>query len=97
MNETFDEIVAWIREVSQSYKRHSALYNDITVEGLKVGNAIDRIADRIEAATRENRFHYRTYEEAVCAFINQVRGIVKVDPNDEFARWLFCKKVEVGK
>ena len=97
MNETFDEIVAWIREVSQSYKMHSALYNDISVEGLRFCDALDKIADRIEAATRENRFQYRTYDEAVCAFINQVRGIVKVDPNDEFARWLFLRKVEVDK
>lgn len=96
MNETFDEIVEWIREIAHSYQQ-SVTYDKVTIEGLSVCFALDKIADRIEAATRENRFHYRTYEEAVCAFINQVRGIVKVDPNDEFARWLFCKKVEVGK
>ena len=96
MNETFDEIVEWIREIAHSYQQ-SVTYDKVTIEGLSVCFALDKIADRIEAATRENRFHYRTYEEAVCAFINQVRGIVKVDPNDEFARWLFCKKVEGGK
>lgn len=93
MSETLDDIVAWIREIAQSYRRSTA-YGKVTIEGLKVCDALEKIADRIEAATRENRFHHHTYEEAVCAFINQVRGIVKVDPNDEFARWLFCKKVE---
>ena len=96
MNETLDDIVAWIREVAQSYKQSTA-YDKVTIEGLKVCFALEKIADRIEAATRENRFHYRTYEEAVCEFINQVHGIVKFDANDEFARWLFNEKVEVGK
>ena len=96
MNETLDDIVAWIREIAQSYKQSTA-YDKVTIEGLKVCFALEMIADRIEAATRENRFHYRTYEEAVCDFINQVHGIVKFDANDEFARWLFNKKVEVAK
>ena len=96
MNETLDDIVAWIREIAQSYKQSTA-YDKVTIEGLKVCFALEKIADRIEAATRENRFHYRTYEEAVCDFINQVHGIVKFDANDEFARWLFNKKVEVAK
>ncbi len=96
MNETLDDIVSWIREIAQSYKQSTA-YDKVTIEGLKVCFALEKIADRIEAATRENRFHYRTYEEAVCDFINQVHGIVKFDANDEFARWLFNKKVEVAK
>ena len=96
MNETLDDIVAWIRDVAQSY-RNTPISKGITIEGLRVCDALEGIADRIEAATRENRFHYRTYEEAVCAFINQVHGIVKFDANDEFARWLFNKKVEVAK
>ena len=96
MNETLDDIVSWIREIAQSYKQSTA-YDKVTIEGLKVCFALENIADRIEAATRENRFHYRTYEEAVCDFINQVHGIVKFDANDEFARWLFNKKVEVAK
>ena len=95
MNETLDDIVSWIREVAQGFRRRSAIHNDITIEGLRVCDALDGIANRIEAATRENRFHYRTYEESVCEFINQVHGIVKFDANDEFARWLFNKKVEV--
>jgi len=96
MNETLDDIVAWIREIAQSYKQSTA-YDKVTIEGLKVCFALEKIADSIEAATRENRFHYRTYEEAVCDFINQVHGIVKFDANDEFARWLFNKKVGVVK
>ena len=96
MNETLDDIVAWIRDVAQS-DRNTPISKGITIEGLRVCDALEGIADRIEAATRENRFHYRTYEEAVCAFINQVHGIVKFDANDEFARWLFNKKVEVAK
>ena len=97
MNETLDEIVKCIRGIAQSY-RLSVAYDKVTIEGVKVCFALDRIADRIEAATRENRFHYRTYEEAKCGFINQaINGIVKVDPDDEFARWLFNEKVEVGK
>ncbi len=96
MNETLDDIVSWIREIAQSYKQSTA-YDKVTIEGLKVCFALEKIADRIEAATRENRFHYRTYEEAVCDFINQVHGIVKFDANDEFARWLFNKKGEVAK
>ena len=96
MNETLDDIVSWIREIAQSYKQSTA-YDKVTIEGLKVCFALEKIAARIDAATRENRFHYRTYEEAVCEFINQVHGIVKFDANDEFARWLFNKKVEVAK
>lgn len=96
MSETLDDIVKCIRGLSQSY-RLSAAYDKVTIEGVKVCFALERIADRIEAATRENRFQYRTYDEAFCAFINQMRGIVKVDPNDEFARWLFFRKVEVDK
>ena len=63
MNETLDDIVSWIREIAQSYKQSTA-YDKVTIEGLKVCFALENIADRIEAATRENRFHYRTYEEA---------------------------------
>lgn len=96
MNETLDDIVSWIREIAQSYKQSTA-YDKVTIEGLKVCFALENVADRIEAATRENRFHYRTYEEAVCDFINQVHGIVKFDANDEFSRWLFNKKGEVAK
>ena len=52
MNETLDDIVAWIREVAQGFRRHSAIHNDITIEGLRVCDALDRIADRVEAATK---------------------------------------------
>lgn len=96
MNETLDDIVEWIREIAHSYQQ-SVTYDKVTIEGLSVCFALEKIADRIVAATRENRFHYRTYEEAVCDFINQVHGIVKFDANDEFARWLFNKKAEEKK
>ena len=87
-SETIADIVADMR----------GLAADIEAGNAVVGQTVWRnYADRIEAATRENRFHYRTYEEAVCDFINQVHGIVKFDANDEFARWLFNKKVEVAK
>jgi len=53
MNETLDDIVAWIREIAQSYKQSTA-YDKVTIEGLKVCFALEKIAGRIEAATRED-------------------------------------------
>ncbi len=94
MNEMLDDIVEWIRDVAQSFKNHAATYNHITIEGLKVCDALERIAYRIEAATRENRFKFAIYEEALCAFINQVQGTVKIDPDDAFGRWLFSDAVK---
>lgn len=98
MNEMLDDIVEWIRDVAQCYKRHAATYNNVTIEGLRVCDALEKIAYRIEAATRENRFKFATYDEALGAFIDQVQGTVKVDPDDAFGRWLFSDAVkEEGK
>lgn len=51
MNETLDDIVAWIREVAQSY-RNTPISNGITIEGLRVCDALESIANRIEAANK---------------------------------------------
>lgn len=49
MNETLDDIVAWIREIAQSW-RQSNSYDKVTIGGLGVCDALEKIADRIEAA-----------------------------------------------
>ena len=50
-NETIAEIVAWIRDVARSY-RNTPISKGITIEGLRVCDALEGIADRIEAAAR---------------------------------------------
>ena len=54
MNETLDDIVAWIREIAQSW-RQSNSYDKVTIGGLGVCDALEKIADRIEAATQRER------------------------------------------
>ena len=51
MNETLDDIVAWIREIAQSW-RQSNSYDKVTIGGLGVCDALEKIADRIEAAKK---------------------------------------------
>ena len=52
MNETLDDIVAWIRDVAQSYRNGTIRVNCITIEGLRVCDALESIANRIEAANK---------------------------------------------
>ncbi len=54
MNETLDDIVSWIREIAQGYKQSMA-YDKVTIEGLKVSVALEKIACRIEAARKRER------------------------------------------
>lgn len=48
-NETVADIVAWIRDLAQNY-RNAPISKGITIEGLRVCDALEGIADRIEKA-----------------------------------------------
>lgn len=52
MNETLDDIVMWIRDVAQSYRKGTIRGNGITIEGLRVCDSLESIANRIEAANK---------------------------------------------
>ena len=64
MSETLDEIVAWIRELVKSY-RQSIAYDKVTIEGLKVSVALEKIACRIEAARKRELGNTATMREAL--------------------------------
>ena len=72
MGETLDEIVAWIREVVQCYRRSAPLYNGVTVEGVRVCNKLDDIANRVEAATKRDH----ALLDANIARVRELEGIL---------------------
>lgn len=74
MNETLDDIVAWIREVAQSYC-NTPISNGITIEGLRVCDALEGIADRIEAANK-------SLKEEILGFCNVFTLVYPPDDRD---------------
>ncbi len=75
MSETLDDIVAWIRDVAQSYRKGAIRGNGITIEGLRVCDALEGIADRIEAANKG-------WKEEILGFCNVFTLVYPPDDRD---------------
>ena len=50
--ETLADVSAWCRDIARSYRNASAIYNKIEIEGLKVCDYLDELANRIDAAAK---------------------------------------------
>ena len=74
MNEKLDDIVTWIRDMVQSY-RNTPIGKGITIEGLRVCDALEGIADRIEAANKR-------WKEEILGFCNVFTLVYPPDDKD---------------
>ena len=74
MNEKLDDIVTWIRDMVQSY-RNTPIGKGITIEGLRVCDALEGIADRIEAENKE-------LKETILGFCNVFSLVYPPDDKD---------------
>ncbi|MBR4654153.1 MAG: hypothetical protein IKO72_12415 [Kiritimatiellae bacterium] len=73
-NETLADIVAWIRKVAQSYRNTPISKGITTIEGLVVCDAIEGIADRLEAAWKREKEAWKTLHEVSVQMLEQTRA-----------------------
>ena len=81
--ETLADVSAWCRDIARSNRNAAAIYNKIEIEGLKVCDYLDELANRIDAAAKREA---ESIERIIRDAIIDYQEMYPHAPNDEAER-----------